>query len=132
MGDDHRLRELWRQRIQHRRFFQQVREKGAAVNVATLYGHNTVLRAVRVIRAASSIPQQMSQGQGAGSPGDGAMERWVLDGVDLYPGTYSPTEDIHRAGQGVRRSSAGSTRLTLRNEGTTILDAIDEALRIRA
>src|SRR6476646_1330008 len=42
-------------------YFRRLREKGVALNVATLIGHNTILRAVKGDKAGDLTPEQMTQ-----------------------------------------------------------------------
>jgi N-acyl-D-amino-acid deacylase len=111
------------------RFFEQVREKGAAVNVATLYGHNTVLRAVRGDKGGKLEPEQMSNAKELVRQAmrDGAVG--FSTGLIYTPGTYSPTEDIIELAKAAAEFG-GIYATHMRNEATGILDAIDEALRI--
>src|SRR5437763_3489715 len=42
-------------------YFRRLREKGCALNVATLIGHNTILKAVKGDKRGELTPQQMEQ-----------------------------------------------------------------------
>ena len=76
------------------RYFDAIRERGAAINVATFIGHNTVLQAVKGGGAARLTPEQM---QKAKSLIDQAMKDGAVGmstGLIYRPGMFSPPEEI--------------------------------------
>lgn len=110
-------------------YFERIRKEGAAVNVATLVGHNTVLRAVKGDKAGALSPQQMEQAKAI-------VERAMLDGAVgmstglIYtPGTYSSIEEVIEL-QKVAARHGGIYATHMRSEGAGILPAIDEAVRV--
>lgn len=112
-----------------REYLDAVDADGAAVNVATLYGHGTILRQLKENVKGDLTPEQMDKGRAI-------MEQAMLDGAVgmstglIYtPGTWSSTEEIIEF-QKVAAKHRGIYATHMRNEGQEILDAIDEALRI--
>jgi N-acyl-D-amino-acid deacylase len=110
-------------------YFNRIRKDGAAVNVATLIGHNTVLRLVKGDKAGELSPQQMEQAKAV-------VERAMLDGAVgmstglIYtPGTYSSADEIIEL-QRVAARQGGIYATHMRSEAAGILPAIDEAIRI--
>lgn len=111
------------------RFFISMRERGAAINVATLYGHNTILESVKGGGAAKLTDEQVAKGKAllAKAMRDGAVG--MSTGLIYRPGIYSPPEEIIEL-QKVAAKFGGIYASHMRSEGTEILAAIDEALRV--
>lgn len=110
-------------------FFEQLKRRGAAVNVATLYGHNTVLRAVKGDRKGELTPEQMEQARGMVRQAmlDGAVG--LSTGLIYNPGQFSPTEEIVELAKVVGEFK-GIYASHMRSEGSNILAAIDEAAQV--
>lgn len=112
-----------------REYFAKLREKGCALNVATLIGHNTVLRAVKGDKAGALTPEQLSQ---AIEMVDRAMRDGAVGmstGLIYTPGMYSPTEEIIEL-QKAAAKHGGIYASHMRSESNGIMEAIDEALRV--
>jgi N-acyl-D-amino-acid deacylase len=99
------------------------------VNVATLIGHNTVLREVKGDKAGELTAEQMERARAM-------VERAMLDGAVgmstglIYtPGTYSRIEEIIEL-QKVAARHGGIYATHMRSEGAGIIPAIDEAVRV--
>ena len=110
-------------------YFEQIREKGSAINGATLIGHNTVLRAVKDNKAGELSPAQMEKAKGIV---DRAMREGAVGfstGLIYTPGQWSKTEEIIELMK-VAAKHGGIYASHMRNEGGEILEAIDEALRV--
>ncbi len=110
-------------------YFDGIRQRGAAVNVATFIGHNEVLKAVKGGGAAALTPDQMAK---AKSLIDQAMRDGAVGmstGLIYRPGMFSPPEEIIEL-QKVAAGYGGIYASHMRSEGTEILAAIDEALRV--
>ena len=110
-------------------YFDRISRDGAAVNVATLIGHNTVLREVKGDKAGELTPEQMERAKGI-------VERAMLDGAVgmstglIYtPGTYSKVGEIIEL-QKVAARHGGIYATHMRSEGSAILPAIEEAIRV--
>jgi N-acyl-D-amino-acid deacylase len=110
-------------------YLARLKRDGCALNVATLYGHNTALRAVKGDRAGDLTDEQLEQAKQlvAKAMRDGAVG--FSTGLIYTPGTYSKTEEIIEL-QKVAASFGGIYATHMRSEGVTILAAIDEALRV--
>jgi N-acyl-D-amino-acid deacylase len=110
-------------------YFTKVKEKGSAVNVATLYGHNTVLKQTKGDAAGPLSPAQLSKAQDLirQAMRDGAVG--FSTGLIYTPGIYSSTEEIIDLAK-ASAEFGGIYATHMRSEGTEILKAIDEALRV--
>ena len=110
-------------------YFTRLREKGSACNAAVLIGHNTILGMTKGDAAGDLTPEQMAKAKEivARAMRDGAVG--LSTGLIYKPGTYSKTEEIIELAK-VASESGGIYATHMRDEGTDILDAIDEAVRI--
>ena len=109
--------------------FKSLKEKGAAINVATLIGHNTVLHKVKGDVAGELTPEQMEECKKLLKKAmcEGAVG--MSTGLIYSPGKYSSIEEIIEL-QKVVAELDGIYASHIRNESTKILEAIDETLRI--
>jgi N-acyl-D-amino-acid deacylase len=110
-------------------FFARFDKTPAAVNHATLYGHNTVLRDVKGSIATPLSPPQLEE---AKRRVDKAMDDGAVGfstGLIYTPGTWSDTDEIIALTK-VAAEKGGLYATHMRSEGGDILNAIDEALRI--
>ncbi len=110
-------------------YFAAVEETGAALNVATLYGHNTILRQLKGSVKRDLTPEEMDRGRAL-------MEEAMLDGAVgmstglIYsPGQWSDTSEIVEF-QKVAGRHGGIYATHMRSEGQNILSAIEEALHV--
>jgi N-acyl-D-amino-acid deacylase len=110
-------------------YFDRLREKGSACNVAALIGHNTILRASKGEAAGTLTAEQMEKAKDVVRQAmqDGAVG--MSTGLIYRPGIYSPTEEIIEL-QRVAAEFGGIYATHMRNESSNILEAIDEALRV--
>src|SRR5688572_16464599 len=99
------------------------------LNVATLIGHNTTLRAVKGDKAGDLTSEQMDKAKQI-------IRRAMLDGaigmstgLIYIPGQWSKTEEIIELNK-VSSEFGGIYASHMRSEGGEIMTAIDEALRI--
>ena len=111
------------------KYFAAIEKRGAAINVATLIGHNTILKAVKGDRAGELKPEQMAKAKEmvAVAMREGAVG--MSTGLIYPPGQFSKTEEIIEL-QKVAAGFGGIYASHMRSEGTNILSAIDEALRV--
>lgn len=110
-------------------YFNNLATTGTALNVATLVGHNSVLREVKGSVKGELTPEQM---QKAREIVRRAMEEGAVGfstGLIYKPGTWSSTEEIIEM---TREAGAmgGIYATHMRSEAGGIMNAIDEALRI--
>lgn len=110
-------------------YLARVGKRGAGVNVATLYGHNTVLRAVKGDRKGELTPPQMETARGLvrAAMRDGAVG--FSTGLIYNPGQFSPTEEIIELAK-VAGAFGGVYATHMRSENAGVVAAIDEALRV--
>src|SRR5687768_14189346 len=109
--------------------FTQIERTHVSVNYATLFGHNTVRRAVmgterRAPTAAELAKMQALVGK---AMADGAIG--FSTGLQYVPGTYADQSEI-AALAGAAARSGGLYATHLRNEGTELEAAVKEALDI--
>lgn len=110
-------------------YLDRLEREGMAPNVATLVGHNTVLRQVKGNVGTPLSADQLKQCKWRirKAMRDGAVG--MSTGLIYTPGTYSPTEEIIEL-QKAAAEYGGLYATHMRSESTKILEAIDEALRI--
>ena len=110
-------------------YFGRLRAKGSGCNAAVLIGHNTILDMTKGDAAGDLTPQQMAKAKAIVDEAmrDGAVG--LSTGLIYKPGTYSKTEEIIELAK-IASQHGGIYATHMRDEGTDILDAIDEALRI--
>ena len=110
-------------------YLARVAKRGAGLNVSTLYGHNTVLKAVKGDRKGELTPEQMEKARGLvrSAMREGAVG--FSTGLIYNPGQFSPTEEIVELAK-VAAEFDGVYATHMRSENAGILAAIDEALRI--
>ena len=110
-------------------YFHRLRERGSGCNLAALIGHNTILNMTKGDAAGELTPEQMDRAKEivAKAMREGAVG--LSTGLIYKPGTYSKTEEIIGLAK-VAAQHGGIYATHMRDEGTDILDAIDEALRI--
>jgi len=100
-----------------------------SINVATLIGHNDVRRAVmgEVNRAPTSDELERMKGIVGRAMKDGAVG--MSTGLIYIPGTYSKTDEIVSLAKVVAAYN-GVYTTHMRDEGDSVVEAIDEALAI--
>src|SRR4051794_36915797 len=112
-----------------RTYFSRINQHGAGINIATLIGHNTVLKAVKGDRKGELTPEQLDKARQLVRKAmqDGAVG--LSTGLIYNPGQFSPTEEIIELAK-VAAQFNGVYASHMRNEGTNIIAAIDEAVRV--
>lgn len=110
-------------------YFDRLTEKGITLNVATLIGHNTILRATKGNQAGDLTDEQMQEAKEIVREAmkDGAVG--LSTGLIYTPGTWSTTEEIVELMR-VAAEYDGIYATHMRSESTGIMRAIDEALTI--
>jgi N-acyl-D-amino-acid deacylase len=110
-------------------YFQKLKDRGIAINVATLIGHNAILKSIKGDKAGELTSEQMAQAKQlvAKAMRDGAVG--MSTGLIYTPGTWSKPEEIIEL-QKVAASFGGIYATHMRSESTAIIAAIDEALRV--
>lgn len=110
-------------------FFNQIDNTRTSINVASLVGHNTVRRQVMGLanRAASADEQKRMESLVDQAMKEGAVG--LSTGLIYLPGLYSNTDEVI----GLARVAAkhhGLYASHMRNEGSKVVEAINEALDI--
>lgn len=102
-----------------------------SVNVATLIGHNDVRKAVMGTANRQPTEEEMKRMEAltAQAMQDGAVG--LSTGLIYIPGTYTQTDEIIRLAK-VAAQYGGVYATHMRNEGDSVVQAIEEALRIGA
>lgn len=110
-------------------YFDHLKKNGVAINVATLIGHNSVLREVKGDKAGELTVSQMTRAKGIVRQAmiEGAVG--FSTGLIYTPGEFSSTEEIIEL-QKVAASFGGIYATHMRSESGGVMDAIDEALRV--
>jgi N-acyl-D-amino-acid deacylase len=107
----------------------RIAETGAAVNFATLIGHNTVRSAV--MGSANRDPTLTELGRMKAlvykAMAEGAIG--FSTGLQYVPGTYARNSEIVELAR-VSANEGGIYATHMRNEGTELLDAVTESIRV--
>lgn len=107
----------------------EIRDRGAAVNYATLIGHNTVRAAV--MGNADRLPTiedlRRMKSLVFKAMADGAVG--FSTGLQYIPGTYAKTNELVELAR-VSSNEGGLYATHMRNEGTALEDAIRESVRV--
>lgn len=110
-------------------YFDRLTSQGAAINIATLIGHNTVRRSIMELSARKPTPDDMLQMKTLIARAMEAGAMGMSTGLIYIPGTYSSTEELIELMK-IAAAYGGIYATHMRSEGPEILSAIDEALRI--
>ncbi|MEQ8819252.1 MAG: D-aminoacylase [Sumerlaeia bacterium] len=110
-------------------YFDNMTTQGMAINIASLIGHNTILRNVKGNVAGELTEDQLAEAKAMVEKAmrDGAVG--MSTGLIYTPGTYSPLDEIV-AMQSVAAQHGGIYASHMRSESLEILAAIDEALDV--
>ncbi len=110
-------------------YFDHLKKNGVAINVATLIGHNSILREVKGDKAGELTVAQMTRAKGIVRQAmvEGAVG--FSTGLIYTPGEFSSTEEIIEL-QKVAAGFGGIYATHMRSESGAVMDAIDEALRV--
>ena len=110
-------------------WFAALEKQGTGINLASLYGHNTVRREVMGDANRLATAEEISKMQAL-------VEKAMLDGAVGFstgliyiPGTYSNTAEVVALGKAAAKYG-GVYASHMRDEGTDILKAIDEAVTV--
>ena len=113
----------------HAEFYKIVEEQGIALNLAPLVGQGTVRLAVKGFDSSEASTEEMNE-----------MKRLVVQGLEdgafglstglIYPpGSYSTTEELIELAS-VVKEYGGIYASHIRNEGSNLIEAVEEAIRI--
>ena len=110
-------------------YLARVEDGGTACNVATLAGHGTIRKAVLEFEDRPPTPSELTQMERILSEAleDGAIG--LSTGLEYLPGGHAKHEEI-AALAAVARDAGGFYATHIRNEGDTLVESIEEALRV--
>lgn len=110
-------------------FYQKVEARGTAMNLAPLVGQGTIRLAVMGFASASPTTEEMRQMKKLLSQAldDGAFG--MSSGLIYPPGSYSSTEELIELA-GVLSNYGAIYTSHIRNEGDSLIESLDEAIRI--
>ena len=110
-------------------YLRRVEDGGIACNVATLAGHGTIRKAVLGFDDRTPTAAEVAQMQGllSAALADGAVG--LSSGLEYLPGGYAQHEEL-AALAAVARDAGGFYATHIRNEGDTLVESIQEALRV--
>jgi N-acyl-D-amino-acid deacylase len=106
-----------------------VRQVGTSVNYATLVGHNTVRRAVMGTEQRDATLAELGRMKSLvwRAMADGAVG--FSTGLQYVPGTYTKTPELIELAR-IAGNAGGVYASHMRNEGTELEKAIEEAIRV--
>jgi N-acyl-D-amino-acid deacylase len=112
-----------------RGFLGRLEQSGAALNFSTFVGHGSVRAAAMGYdaRPATAVELERMKGLVAEAMAGGALG--LSSGLEYTPGSFAPTEELIELSR-VAAASGGVYATHMRNEDVTVLEAVDEALRI--
>jgi N-acyl-D-amino-acid deacylase len=110
-------------------FFGRLERLGLGLNLATLYGHNTVRSRVMGTANRQATPEEIAKMQTLVEQAmrDGAVG--FSTGLIYIPGTYSNSDEVVMLAKAAAKYG-GVYSSHMRDEGEHVLDAIAEALRV--
>ncbi len=110
-------------------FFRRLDSAGTSINIASLAGHNTIRSQVLKLENREPTPVEQIQMEKLAEEAMKSGAVGLSTGLIYIPGTFSKTEEII----GLARQSAkwgGLYASHIRDEGDSVIQAIDEAIRI--
>ncbi len=110
-------------------YLSRVADGGLGCNVATLAGHGTIRKAVMGFDDRPPTDAELAQMQSflSAALADGAVG--LSTGLEYLPGGYARHEEV-AALAAVARDAGGFYATHIRNEGDTLVESIQEALRV--
>lgn len=110
-------------------FYGRLEKLGLGLNLASLIGHNTVRRQVMGTANRLATPEEIARMQDLvrRNMRDGAVG--LSTGLIYIPGTYSNTDEVVALAKAAAESG-GVYASHMRDEGSKVLDAIAEAVRV--
>ncbi len=109
--------------------FSRIRQAGAAVNFATLVGHNSVRRAVMGAEGRAPTDEELDKMKAlvARAMAEGAVG--FSTGLQYVPGVYADSKEIVELAR-VAASAGGLYASHMRNEGTEIEKSVRETISV--
>jgi N-acyl-D-amino-acid deacylase len=109
--------------------FARLEKSGIAINFCSLIGHNTIRRQVMGLKMADPAPEEMKKMKELLDQEFRAGGIGFSTGLAYMPGTYAKTEELIELAS-VAAKYDGLYASHIRNQGTRITEAIEEAIRI--
>jgi N-acyl-D-amino-acid deacylase len=111
------------------KFLGRIKEQPLAVNLATLIAHGSVRSKVMGLDNRAPTPEELQKMEGLVEQGmkDGAVG--LSTGLIYVPGTFAKTDEIVALARTVARYN-GVYATHMRNEGTEVVEAIRESIRV--
>ena len=110
-------------------YLRRVEDGGLGCNVATLAGHGTIRKSVMGFEDRPPTDAELAQMQRllSNALADGAVG--LSTGLEYLPGGYAQDDEV-AALAAVARDAGGFYATHIRNEGDTLVESIQEALRV--
>ncbi|MCB1023695.1 MAG: D-aminoacylase [Acidobacteria bacterium] len=111
------------------KFLDRIKKTPLAINISTLIGHNTVRREVMGLDDRDPTPEEQ---QKMNALVEQAMREGAVGfstGLIYVPGTYSKTQEVVELARAAAKYN-GVYASHIRDEGTKVIEAINEAINI--
>ncbi|MGQ9514925.1 MAG: N-acyl-D-amino-acid deacylase family protein [Thermoproteota archaeon] len=110
-------------------YLDRLQERGTAVNVVAMVGHNTIRAAVMGFEEREASPRELEQMKDLASKCmyEGAFG--LSSGLIYVPGIYADTRELIELCR-VVSAQGGMYSTHIRGEGVNLLDSIEESIRI--
>ncbi len=112
-----------------RGFLARVESAGTALNFATFVGHGSVRAAVMGYDARPAAADELEKMKGLVAEAMAGGALGLSSGLEYTPGSFAPTEELVELAR-VAGRTGGVYATHMRNEDATVLEAVDEALRV--
>lgn len=110
-------------------YFQALQQNRHAVNIATFIGQGTLRENVIGMSDRSATPEEIKQMQALLEKAMAEGAYGISSGLEYTPGSFAPTEEIIAVAS-VLKGTRFPYTTHMRNEADTLLEAVDEAIRI--
>lgn len=110
-------------------YYALLHERGIALNVSTLVGHNSLRASAMGYAEREPTQSEMEQLEDDLKASFRAGARGLSTGLIYPPGIFSGLREITRLAQ-ITASLGGVYTTHMRNEGDTLIEAVDETLKI--
>ncbi|MFB3828370.1 MAG: amidohydrolase family protein [Bryobacteraceae bacterium] len=110
-------------------FFARLEKLGTGLNVGSLIGHNTVRRQVMGTAAREATPEEIARMQELVEQGMRAGAVGFSTGLIYIPGTYASSDEVVALAKAAARYG-GVYASHMRDEGSRVMEAIEEAVRV--
>jgi len=110
-------------------YLRRVEDGGLACNVATLAGHGTIRKSIMGFEDRVPTEPEMARMQAllTAALNDGAVG--LSTGLEYLPGGYAQNDEVAALAE-TARDAGGLYATHIRNEGDTLVESIQEALRV--